>query len=64
MGISLTNVTSMDIETIQQFIKDLIAEYEKVLDYNAGNCCVKYCRSTLDRRMELISMERVSFLLF
>jgi hypothetical protein len=32
MAISLTNVTSMDIETIQQFIKDLISEYEKVLD--------------------------------
>lgn len=40
----------MDLETKQQFIKDVIAECEKVLGENSGNRCAKYCKEFLDSK--------------
>ena len=40
----------MDIETKQQFIKDVIAECETVLKENSGNRCAKYCKEYLDSK--------------
>ena len=37
----------MDLETKHQFIKDVIAECEKVLVENTGNRCAKYCKEYL-----------------
>ncbi|KAL3790386.1 hypothetical protein ACHAWO_011601 [Cyclotella atomus] len=51
MVISSINVSSnMDLETKQQFIKDVIAECEKVLGENSGNRCAKYCKEFLDSK--------------
>ena len=48
MAISTVNVSSnMDLETKHQFIKDVIAECEKVLVENTGNRCAKYCKEYL-----------------
>ena len=48
MTISTVNVSSnMDLETKHQFIKDVIAECEKVLVENTGNRCAKYCKEYL-----------------
>ena len=37
----------MDLETKQQFVKDVIAECDKVLTENSGNRCAKYCKDYL-----------------
>jgi hypothetical protein len=51
MAISTTNVSSnMDLETQQQFIKDVIAGCEKVLVENSGNRCAKYCKEYLESK--------------
>jgi hypothetical protein len=42
--------TNMDLETKQQFIKDVITECEKVLGENCGNRCAKYCKEYLDSK--------------
>jgi len=51
MAISIANVSSeMDIDTKKQFIKDVIAECDKVLEENEGNRCAKYCKEYLESK--------------
>jgi hypothetical protein len=61
MVLSSINVSSnVDLETKQQFMKDVIAECKKVIGENSGNRCAKYCKEYLDS-MVRISMPKVSF---
>jgi hypothetical protein len=51
MVLSTINVSSnMDLEGKQQFVKDVIAECEKVLGENSSNRCAKYCKEYLDSK--------------
>ena len=51
MVLSTVNISSnMDLETKQQFMKDVIAECDKVLTENSGNRCAKYCKDYLESK--------------
>ncbi len=49
MALSTAHLSvEMDIDTKQQFIKDVIAECKNILAENPGNRCVKYCLDYLN----------------